>query len=348
MSPASKFSIIRDLKLDACIDYANANFKTPTLKTPELEIILLAFRYNVSRVRHLMIMPASIGHTAMEFQRHLDMASVEIEGSLANTDDPSSLEISSAVGERAIELHNSKLAKDSALLGTPQWDPFVFQTHKIGAIPVNMMARNQRGITSFEPLLSSFIIGSWTAFETMAGDLWEIALNLNPGGLAHLSGTASRLRKNEKAPLGSTKSPKVENQSKSVELNLIQFHKFDLRHKMGTILRNRYEFSRLSQIREAYAAAFDKDHNQIDATLKDNALDALSVVRNVLVHKAGKPDDEYLRRAKNLKNVPTHTVLAGNLSLDGEIVVGLIKPALVQASQLLRAVDEWLHKHKPT
>jgi hypothetical protein len=335
----------RDLKLDACIDYANASFKTPTLKTPELEPVLKVFRYNFHRVRHLMITPAIIGYTAMQFQRHIDVAALEIEGSLDNTDNLSSLESRPNVGERVSELHDARLEQDSAMLGTPAWDKFVSENHRLGAIPVNMLARAPFGSGGFDFLLSSFVIGSWSAFETMAGDLWERALNIDPSGLAHLRGNPNRLRKNGKPAFGGAKTKKDDPQSKSVDLDLIQFHKFDLRNKMGTILRSRYEFSRLSTIREAYSAAFDTNTAQVDAALKDDSLDALSVVRNVLVHKAAIIDQEYARRAQGLKSLPK-VEIGKLLLLDGEIVVSLIKPALIQASRLLGAVDEWLHKHK--
>jgi hypothetical protein len=272
MPPTSPVTITRDLKLDACIDYANASFKTPTLKNQELDLVLKVFRYNLHRVRHLMLTPAIIGHTAMQFQRHIDIASLEIEGSLDNTDNFSYIESKPELGERVSELHRARLASNFAMLGTPAWDKFVFETHQVGAISVNMLARAPGGEGGFEFMLSSFVIGAWSVFETMAGDLWETALNTDPSGLAHLRGNPNRLKKNGKPAFGAAKPKKDDPLSKSVDLDLIQFHKFDLRDKMGTILRGRYEFSRLSQIREAYSVAFDKDHNQVDAPLKEDAL----------------------------------------------------------------------------
>jgi hypothetical protein len=114
---------------------------------------------------------------------------------------------------------------------------------------------------------------------------------------------------------------------------------------MGTILRRRYEFSRLSSIREAYSLAFDSDSTQVDAALKDDSLDTLSTVRNLLVHKAAIVDEDYLYRAKGLKGLPNGK-LGKLLLLDGETVVKLVKPALAQGARLLEAVDGWLHKHK--
>lgn len=317
----------RDYKLDACIDYGNANFITPNLKVIELDAVLKAFRYNVSRFRHLMITPAVISYTAMHFQRQFDIATLEVGGAL-NRELENPLATKPEIAARHERLHNEAVLRQRLLFGTEQWNTQVLKTHAIGAIAVNMLSRAPFGTDGFDVILSSMVIGAWSAFESMAGDLWEQALNLNPEDLAQL-----KRGKNDNA------------QSKSIELDIIKFHKFDLRNKMGTILRCRYEFSRLSSIREAYDAAFKTIAHKIDAALKNDALDALSVVRNVLVHSAGRADEQYLRRAKGIQSLPKAR-LNELLPLDGEMVVGLIKPAMIQASNLLGAVDDWLHKKR--
>jgi hypothetical protein len=112
---------------------------------------------------------------------------------------------------------------------------------------------------------------------------------------------------------------------------------------MGTILRARFEFSSLDGIREAYASAFDKDSTEIDRALTNKSLDALSAVRNVIVHRDAQADQEYVQKTKFLTSLPAATV-GQNLLLDGDIVVHLLKPAITAANQLLIAVDGWLAK----
>ena len=87
-----------------------------------------------------------------------------------------------------------------------------------------------------EAWLGSQITGTWTAFEAMAGDLWEAALNYKPRELAKLSGS------------------KHGKDSKQIGLDQIQRYNFDLSTHMGTIFvgTNKYQFDRLSGIREAY------------------------------------------------------------------------------------------------
>ena len=61
------------------------------------------------------------------------------------------------------------------------------------------------------------------------------------------------------------------------------------------------------------------------------------------MHKAGIVDNEYVRRAKGLK-VPSAEI-GRPLILDGETVVGLIKPVIDCGANLITAVDTWLMKH---
>jgi hypothetical protein len=126
-------------------------------------------------------------------------------------------------------------------------------------------------------------------------------------------------------------------------LDEISKHKFNVANKMGTILRARFEFSSLDGIREAYASAFDKESVEIDRALTNKSLDALSAVRNVIVHRDAQADQEYIEKTKFLSSLPTATV-GKHLLLDGEIVVRLLKPAITAANQLLIAVDNWLAK----
>ena len=79
----------------------------------------------------------------------------------------------------------------------------------------------------------SYITSAWTAFETMAGDLWEAAINYRPQGLADLSGK-KRHRKSGAEKFGVDDPQKIE---KLVRLNDIRSHEWDTRNKMGSILQ---------------------------------------------------------------------------------------------------------------
>lgn len=167
----------------------------------------------------------------------------------------------------------------------------------------------------------------WTAFETMAGDVWEQALNASPENLATLKGATG--------------------QGKSISPDIIRLHGFDLRQKMGTILRSKYPMSGLSEIRHAYNHAFDADAHAIISAIDDSALKKLSAVRNVIVHKAGKVDQEYLDRTENIGDLPAVT-LGQSLPLNGQFVADLLRSATAACVMLLKSVDEWIDTHKDT
>jgi hypothetical protein len=113
---------------------------------------------------------------------------------------------------------------------------------------------------------------------------------------------------------------------------------------MGTILRSKREISGLSGIRAAYTEAFYDDTDVIKAAMDNPMLDGLSAIRNVIVHKAGRVDEEYLSRTKKL-DLPKVT-LGEILPLDGEFVARLLASAIASSTALIEAVDNWLDQHK--
>jgi hypothetical protein len=185
----------------------------------------------------------------------------------------------------------------------------------------------------------------WTAFETLSGDLWESAINEKPNLLAQLKGKPNRLRRSRGADgFSSTSTDRDEDASKSVRLDLIQFHQWNLSNKMGTVLKLKFEFSRLERIREAYASAFWEQADDIDKILSDDALDVLSVLRNVIVHKGAVADREYLARCKYLPKLPRPEE-GQEVPLDGEIVSSAVGEAIYCSAHLIGAVDEWITAH---
>jgi hypothetical protein len=120
-------------------------------------------------------------------------------------------------------------------------------------------------------------------------------------------------------------------------------HGFDVRERMGTILRPRFEFTRLANIREAYSCAFSEKASRVDTALASKSLDAISILRNALVHKAGRADAEYLRRAAELK-LPKPE-LGEPILLDGQVISNLVRPAIVTAGHLMTAVSDWIEQN---
>lgn len=284
-----------------------------------------------------MTAPANLVSIAMDIQQWRDVAEVQVTGTLEK---PMSEEQFSEVNRRTIALSRERTLAGAKLLGTPQWNAHVKDELEKGTGPLGLFATSKAAEGAIDAMLASYVTGAWTAFEALAVDLWETALNEHPMGLANLDGKLSRLTKTKQ-----TIDKSIERDSKSVPLNFINRFEFDIRHHMGTLflMQRRYEFTRLQGIRAAYVEAFSKDYEQLDPIVTSDALDALSVVRNLLVHKAGIVDAEYEKRAKNLR-IPKLAV-GQLLKLDGETVVGLIKPVFALGGHLIAAVDRWIEKH---
>ena len=164
---------------------------------------------------------------------------------------------------------------------------------------------------SIDYTLASMITGTWTAFQTMAGDLWTVSLNLHPVSLALMGGNekwigqkAGAIPPKEATPMNAeSEDTQQRRQDKGRTLRLTDLHEFtdgtfDLRSKMGDFLRNHFDFTSLATIRRAYSLAFSdkwKGNDRIvvesiGIALADNALDGLSELRNLIVHRAGIVD----------------------------------------------------------
>lgn len=190
-------------------------------------------------------------------------------------------------------------------------------------------------------ILGSQLVQGWCAFECLAGDLWERALNENPA-FAALKGSAKRIRRKQgegrQQPVEASGKQQPDQTISLREMARITKNTFDIRGMIGTILAKEFRFDSLSGIREAYSRAFDQCA-KIDDALSNDCLDSLAAVRNVQVHGAGVPDEEYMRKVDFLPKLPKKTENE-RLFFDGTTVSELFGPVILRGCDLLRAVDE--------
>jgi hypothetical protein len=172
--------------------------------------------------------------------------------------------------------------------------------------------------------LSAQVTGTWTTFEVLAEEVWQAALNAHPQGLAELTG-----------------GRKGAGKDKSVSLWLLQKYRYDLSSNMGTVLKDKYSFDRLEGIREAYTDAGIDGDPGIKQAISNRSLDALSIVRNIIVHNGSIADGEYVKRHADLPE-SLRVGLDNPVVLDGEIVSDLVKPVVRLSYNLMAAVDAWL------
>ena len=165
-----------------------------------------------------------------------------------------------------------------------------------------------------EAQLLSVILGIWTAFEVLAGDLWEQALNCHPKILADLKGNQNRIS-------GKKPNRKIK-------------------------VREDARFSSLDGIRQAYSCAFPNSNaGTIDKILSSNALDTANLTRNLIVHKSAIVDAKYLDDCKSRGVKPLPAKLGKQIMVDGHLIVSQLDPVVKCAQDLLLAVDDWVTTH---
>jgi hypothetical protein len=174
-----------------------------------------------------------------------------------------------------------------------------------------------------ESLMFSEIVSAWTDFEIMAGDLWEAAVNMAPSKLAH---SAHGLN------WGHVKE--------------ITRGTFSLDGRVGALLRMGQKFDRLGDMRKAYANTFTEHRNGIDGALNSPAVSNLNVVRNLIVHKGGTIDQDYVDAHRSIPGTLLPTPTIGQIfPVDGDLVYRLVQPAIDAGIRLIQAVDSWLEGH---
>jgi hypothetical protein len=112
---------------------------------------------------------------------------------------------------------------------------------------------------------------------------------------------------------------------------------------MGTILRNsaKWNFQRLQGIQEAYERTFTNSESEIKRIFGAQGLRWLSAVRNLLVHRAGRADQQFCWQMKDharLKELPPD----GIIQFDAPMVKELVAAAADSGIALVEFVNRWL------
>jgi hypothetical protein len=76
----------------------------------------------------------------------------------------------------------------------------------------------------------------------------------------------------------------------------------------------------------------------------DNCFNKLSAVRNVLVHKGGIADSEFVNTVKQFPEFSGISI-GTRIPVDGKMIRDLVGPAIEKSIALIRAVDEWIVDH---
>lgn len=185
-----------------------------------------------------------------------------------------------------------------------------------------------------EALLTSVILGSWTTFEALVADIWEIALNFGP---KEWVSAILRSPPPEDSSL-------LKRQEKTLSISALSEAGYDFREKMGTVLiqQKKVNFQSLKGIRFAFESVFGDAASRIFD--ENSELVSLSAVRNLYAHSGGNVDEVFCRQMKKhptLSNVP----LGSYLKPDGELAKMFLEVAMKSGVELVQLVDDKLATH---
>lgn len=300
----------RDLKFHAVRPYVpkcdniRVDNAVPALRGP-----IEAFVSNLRRLETLLHLPLHAIFFSRVFERAYFTALFEETGNLTEK-----LPLSQSIHDRA----NEKLNK------------LILQCQRNGT--VNAVARGGLDMIGpaggaaiwlgLEAVLIGQITGIWTAFEVLAGDLWQAALNAHPASLANLNALS-----------GGKKGKKF------VRLDDLARNRFEVSQKMGTILKSKFNFTILAGIRRAYLCAFREE--KIRNAIESESFSVLAAFRNVFVHRAGLVDRDFKNQTSNVPRL-SGMEIGKRVPIDGEMVEGVIAPAIDTSVALIELVSKWI------
>jgi len=184
------------------------------------------------------------------------------------------------------------------------------------------------GKTGVQSVFYSMILNSYAAFETLAADLWVEAVNSKPSFAKKLKGDAA---------------------SKSISLDKLSEYQYDIKDRIGELLKDteKVSFQRLSNIADAYAFTFSEEE-AINAGLKKNAgITQAEKVRHLIAHKGGRVDRSFLRQSVNWPEF-SHAAENEYLAIDGHMVCSLVNSCITTAVNLIRLVERRLSARNGT
>jgi hypothetical protein len=116
----------------------------------------------------------------------------------------------------------------------------------------------------------------------------------------------------------------------------------------ASVQKEKLHFSSRDRIRAAYESSFTDDDASILSLINDQSIDALSVVRNLLIHSAGAVDKKFLAEAARYQTLTKFRALniGESIQLDGINVRILVDGIVKNGCQLVRSIDCWIKAHK--
>lgn len=180
---------------------------------------------------------------------------------------------------------------------------------------------------SIDALFASVVLGSWTAFECLAADLWSIGVDHGPKEVAARLAISNQLQKHDE----------------NITAKTVHTTENDPRFQYGSWLLEvgKVSFQKLELIKLYYSIAFGEEYKKLFTDTADGYIGALSCVRNALIHRSGIADKKFVERAQQFPEL--RIIKAGDLVLlDGEFVKKLRSAAAEVGWELISRMDALL------
>lgn len=190
----------------------------------------------------------------------------------------------------------------------------------------SIVAKSPDVPASLKALLSVATSALWTAFECLCSDVWVACVNSRPREVID-SVLSQLVVRGDRDDVGLT--------GKQISVKLLAKHHFDLRACMGEILKEKFDFSSVQGAQKAFEVTFPVSLRVSDIFC-NQTLRILEQTRNVIVHRAGIVDEEYVRRTKIAK--PVGQSLAVEPSMVEDFGVAVQESGIM----LLQGIDCWL------
>ncbi len=180
---------MRDYKLELLELDRTFRLVDESSKTQQIQPVASAFAKNMDRIDSLIHMPSGLVFWSKLLGVHYDRAHRQVLGCDFGSETQVDLQRKQIIEllvrtNLAKEIDETARARDYArrLWVEANNDLRDMQSYGMVFLP-----------QAIEALLFSIVIGMWTVFETLAGDLWKQAVNASPSGLAALEGDPGRI-----------------------------------------------------------------------------------------------------------------------------------------------------------
>src|SRR5437868_4083054 len=182
-----------------------------------------------------------------------------------------------------------------------------------------------------EAIWAFVILGSWTAFESLAGDLWVAGVD-NDKGQAVANLTFASVSNKLKRPDDNLRPTTIYKSGINPKTNYGSFLR-----AVGSVT-----FQTLRDIKNYYEIAFGNDVARLFDEIENGYIEVLATFRNVITHSAGRADKKFVDRIHG--RFPEFDSIKENdlLQPDGELANKLNTVAAKLGAELLAHIDDVL------